>query len=73
MKSSSSLAVIALLLAGATAAAQDHGTARPDLMLKEIVQGMPRGEKQEVRVLTATLKPGDRTRSRWRWKGARPS
>jgi quercetin dioxygenase-like cupin family protein len=61
MKSSSSLAVIALLLAGATAAAQDHGTARPDLMLKEIVQGMPRGEKQEVRVLTATLKPGDRT------------
>jgi quercetin dioxygenase-like cupin family protein len=35
--------------------------ARPQLLLREIVQGMPRGDKQEIRVLTATLKPGDKT------------
>ena len=35
--------------------------ARPNLLLKEVVQGMPRGEKQEVRVLTATIQPGGKT------------
>jgi quercetin dioxygenase-like cupin family protein len=35
--------------------------ARPQLLLREIVQGMPRGDRQEIRVLTATLKPGDKT------------
>ena len=38
-----------------------QGLAEPELLLKEIVRGMPRGEKQEVRVLTANLKPGDQT------------
>src|ERR671913_1576323 len=55
------VALIALLLAGSTAVARDHGRTRPDLLLKEIVQGMPRAEKQQIRVLTATLKPGDKT------------
>jgi quercetin dioxygenase-like cupin family protein len=41
--------------------AQDPGVAKPDLPLREIVQGMPKGERQEVRVLTAILKPGDKT------------
>ena len=41
--------------------AQEQGTAKPDLLVREIVQGMPRGERQEVRVLTATIKPGDKT------------
>lgn len=41
--------------------AQDRGVAKPDLLVREIVQGMPKGERQEVRVLTATLKPGDKT------------
>jgi quercetin dioxygenase-like cupin family protein len=35
--------------------------ARPDEVVKKVVAGMPRGERQEVRVFTATLKPGDRT------------
>src|SRR3954462_16044170 len=43
------------------ALAQDHGTARPDLILKEVVTGMPKGDRQEIKVLTATLKPGDKT------------
>jgi quercetin dioxygenase-like cupin family protein len=35
--------------------------ARPDLLLKEIIQGMPKGDRQEVRVLTATIQPGGKT------------
>ena len=55
-------AVFAALLISAPSMAQEQGMARPDPpLVREIVQGMPRGEKQEVRVLTATLKPGDKT------------
>lgn len=43
-----------------TASAQ-HGPARPDLLMREIVQGMPRGEQQELRVFTATIQPGQAT------------
>ena len=31
------------------------------MVLREIVHGMPQGERQEVRVLTASFKPGDKT------------
>jgi quercetin dioxygenase-like cupin family protein len=41
--------------------AQESGIARPNMLLKQVVEGMPRGEKQEVSILTATLKPGDKT------------
>src|ERR1700682_4172072 len=41
--------------------AQEPGPARAQRVLRENVQGMPTGEKQEVRVLTASLKPGDQT------------
>lgn len=41
--------------------AQAQGTARPEMILKEVVSGMPKGERQEVRVLTASFKPGDKT------------
>ena len=53
------LALIALLAAVTPAAAQ--GTASPQLLLREVLSGMPRGDKQEVRVLTAGFKPGDKT------------
>jgi quercetin dioxygenase-like cupin family protein len=43
------------------ALAQEAGTAQPELLLRGIVAGMPRSDKQEVRVLSATLNPGDRT------------
>jgi quercetin dioxygenase-like cupin family protein len=33
----------------------------PPPVLREIVQGMPTAERQEVRVITATLKPGEKT------------
>ena len=35
--------------------------ARPQLLVREIIQGMPNGDRQEVRVLTASVKPGDKT------------
>jgi quercetin dioxygenase-like cupin family protein len=38
-----------------------QGTARPDLVFSQVVSGMPRGESQAVRVLTASFKPGDKT------------
>ncbi len=41
--------------------AQAQGTAKPNLVFSEVVTGMPRGEKQAVRVLTASFKPGDQT------------
>ena len=40
------------------AIAQD---ARPDLLVKEVVTGMPKVDQQEIKVLSATLKPGDKT------------
>src|SRR3954451_7412662 len=54
---------LALALCGTSlpAFAQQHGPARPELLLREVVQGMPRGDKQEVRILTANLAPGDAT------------
>jgi quercetin dioxygenase-like cupin family protein len=56
------LMLAALALTSGGAMGQERGVVRPDpLVLREIVSGMPRGERQEVRVLTATFKPGDKT------------
>ena len=61
-KSMMASAVLAASFINSVAMTQEKGTAKPDPpLVREIVQGMPRGEKQEVRVLTATLKPGDKT------------
>jgi quercetin dioxygenase-like cupin family protein len=51
----------AALFISAPSMAHAQGTARPDMVLKEVVSGMPKGERQEVRVLTASFKPGDKT------------
>ena len=53
--------LLPVLLIAAGAHAQQPGLAAPQLVLRENVSGMPRSETQEVRVLTATFKPGDRT------------
>ena len=42
-------------------AVAQHGLAKPDLVLQEIVDGLPRDDKQMVRILTASFKPGDKT------------
>ena len=51
----------AVLTISFIAVAQERGVVKPQLLLSEIVQGMPKGERQEVRVLTASFQPGDRT------------
>ena len=56
-----SAAFVALVISSVSIA-QEQSTAKPPPpLLREIVQGMPKGERQEVRVLTATLKPGEKT------------
>ena len=46
----------ALALTSGGAVGQERGLVRPDPpVLREAVSGMPRGERQEIRVLTATL------------------
>ena len=54
-------ATVVTIVASAIASGDAMGQARPEPTLREIVTGMPRGERQEVRVLTATIKPGDKT------------
>lgn len=51
--------VLGALLSALPAAAQDP--AKPNLVLREAVTGMPRGETQEIQVLTATIPPGQPT------------
>lgn len=41
--------------------AQQPGLAKPDLVLQQIVEGLPTDAHPTVRVLTATFKPGDKT------------
>jgi quercetin dioxygenase-like cupin family protein len=53
--------VFAVLLVSLIAMAQEQGVIKPQLLLREIVQGMPKGERQEVRLLTASFQPRDRT------------
>jgi quercetin dioxygenase-like cupin family protein len=44
-----------------SASAQPVPEARPEFLLRETVTGMPRGERQEIQVLTATIQPGQAT------------
>jgi quercetin dioxygenase-like cupin family protein len=55
------LALVALVISLPSSAQEQSIAKPPPAILREIVQGMPRGERQEVRVLEATVKPGDKT------------
>jgi quercetin dioxygenase-like cupin family protein len=52
------LFIIALTVSSVAVRAQ---TARPELVFSDVVRGMPRGEDQAIRVLTASFRPGDKT------------
>lgn len=52
---------IALAALAPSAGAADVPLARPQMVLQQTVSGMPQGASQEVRVMTAHLKPGDQT------------
>lgn len=50
-----------LMLGCAPVIAQERGVVRPRVLMRDVVQGMPKGDLQEVRVLEVTFEPGDRT------------
>jgi quercetin dioxygenase-like cupin family protein len=49
------------LVSGVPASAQQASIAKPNLVLEDVIKGMPRDEQQSVRIMTATFKPGDQT------------
>jgi quercetin dioxygenase-like cupin family protein len=53
--------LLASIFAGVLAGASAQEIAKPNLLLSELTAGMPKSEKQQIRVLTATIKPGERT------------
>lgn len=55
------LQVICVLSASPTLYAQAAGVTKPQLVLQELVRGMPQGAEQDIRIMTADFKPGDRT------------
>lgn len=56
------LLVLAALLYIAPAAAQNGHIGRPPtILLNAVIEGMPRGEKQQIRLLRGTLDPGQTT------------
>lgn len=62
----SGIALLAGLGAGGSAPAQHHGAAapgiaKPNMVLQQIVEGLPKDDRQTVRVMTATFQPGDKT------------
>lgn len=62
-KTAAALAFASLLSLAATgsSASGPSGLAKPELLRREVVQGMPQGASQEIRVFSATFQPGDRT------------
>lgn len=52
-------AVLAVL--SSQASAQSNGIAKPDVVLQQVIEGLPKDDKQTIRVMTASFKPGDRT------------
>jgi quercetin dioxygenase-like cupin family protein len=52
--------LIATVLVALSTAARAENT-KPVLVFSDVVAGMPRGENQAIRVLTASFRPGDKT------------
>src|SRR5438876_6843663 len=53
--------MLVAMLTGRSVAAQEPVVRPGAPLVRDVVTGMPRGERQEIRVLSATLKPGDKT------------
>ena len=60
-KSTVTSIVLIMIFASLTTMAQEKHIIKPQTVISEIVEGMPKGDKQQVRVLTATFQPGDQT------------
>jgi quercetin dioxygenase-like cupin family protein len=55
------VSLVSLLAIAAPALADGSGPVKPNLVLSQVVEGLPTSAKSEVRVLTAMFKPGDKT------------
>jgi quercetin dioxygenase-like cupin family protein len=55
------LLAVLVLSASQMVGAQEAGVTKPQLVLQELVRGMPHGPEQEIRIMKADFKPGDRT------------
>ena len=55
------VALVTLVIGFPSIAQEPRPLAPPPPLLREIVQGMPKGDRQEVRVFVATVKPGEKT------------
>ena len=53
--------VVLIVAASPMLNAQEPGVTKPQIVLQELVRGMPRGAEQEIRIMKADFKPGDRT------------
>jgi quercetin dioxygenase-like cupin family protein len=53
--------ILMMAILSGSALAQQPGSAKPNMVLQQIVEGMPKDNKQTVRVMTATFNPGDKT------------
>lgn len=51
----------AVLIVSFIAVGQEQRLVKPRMLMREIVQGMPKGETHEVRVLSVHFEPSDRT------------
>ena len=60
-KSTVTSVVLIIMFVSLTTMAQDKHIIKPQTVISEIVEGMPKGDKQQVRVLTATFQPGEQT------------
>lgn len=54
-------ALMTAAVLAAPAFADASGPVKPHLVLQQLVEGLPADSKSEVRVFTATFKPGDKT------------
>ena len=61
MKTIGKFVVLSVSLLVFVSATFGQGTAKPKLVFDEVIKGMPVGTDQEVRVFTASFKPGDKT------------
>jgi quercetin dioxygenase-like cupin family protein len=53
--------VVTISMIVSVGASESQPLAAPKMVVRQVVQGMPKGDTQEIRVFTANFEPGDRT------------
>lgn len=61
LRCSAQVAAICLCVCVSMPAIAQDGFAKPNMVLRQTIEGMPKGDKQDIHVLTAAFKPGDKT------------